>query len=235
MNRLFWLVIVTCHCCAQTHTSAPEQINSGLLEDLSGDGFVHACKAEKGQLQPRCTVDPYTIVPPEKPQERPTGQTISVRQLRHKIPREAAREFQRAVKLSQAGEHAKAATELEAAVRRDPELSSAEDRLGIEYLYLGRWDDAELAFRRTVDLEPSWWLAHYNLALLLYSKGDFGGAENNMRRALLLSGENAQVHLALGAMLVKREETRAEGITQLKLAARTSADAKRALQDLGTR
>jgi Flp pilus assembly protein TadD len=52
---------------------------------------------------------------------------------------------------------------------------------------------------------------HYNLALALYRRGDLGGAEKSMRRALLLSSENAMIHLALGAMLVQREETRAEG------------------------
>jgi tetratricopeptide (TPR) repeat protein len=236
VKKLLWSMIVSCHCWAQTGAPTPGQINGRLLDDLSGDGFVHGCNLENGQRRVVCTMDhPNTIVPPEKPRQGPIGQTISVRQLRHKIPKDAARDFQRAIKLSRAGEHQKAVAELEAAMRLDPELYSAADRMGAEYIYLGRWDKAEMAFRRTTDLEPSWWMGHYNLALALYRRGDLGGAEKSMRRALLLSSENAMIHLALGAMLVKREETRAEGITELRLAAPTMADARQALRDLGTR
>lgn len=235
MSKFFWLVIISWNCWAQTRTLTPEQINDELLGDLRGDGFVHPCKISKGQLQVVCPVDTYTIVPPEKPHDGPIGQVISVKQLRQKIPKDAAREFQRAIKLSRAGEHEKAVTELEAAMRLDPELYSAEDRLGAEYIYLGRWDKAEIAFRRTTELEPSWWMGHYNLALTLYRRGDLDGAEESMRRSLLSSSENAKIHLALGAMLVKREETRAEGIMELRLAAPTMADARQALRDLGTR
>jgi tetratricopeptide (TPR) repeat protein len=234
VNKFFWSVIISWHCWAQTRTPTPAQINGGLLDDLQGDGFVHTCNIGKGQLRGVCTGDAYTIVPPEKPRD-PIGQIISVRQLRHKIPKDAARRFQRAIKLSRAGEHAKAVTELEAAIRLDPELDSAEDRLGAEYVYLGRWDEAELAFRRTTELEPSWWMGHYNLALALYRRGDLSGAEESMRRALLSSSGNVKIRLALGAMLVKREETRAEGIRQLRLAAPTMPDARQALRDLGIR
>jgi tetratricopeptide (TPR) repeat protein len=235
VNRLFWSVVVSFPCWAQTLTPTPDQINGTSLGDLRGDGFVHGCHFEKGQLQVVCTVDPDIIVPPQRLHEPSIGQTISVRQLRHRVPKGAAREFQRAIKLSRAGEHEEAVTELEAAMRLDPELYSAEDRLGAEYIYLGRWDKAENAFRRTTDLEPSWWIGHYNLALALYRRGDLGGAEESMRRALLLCDEKAKIHLALGAMLVKQEETRAEGITELKLAAPTMAEARQMLRDLDTR
>jgi len=36
----------------------------------------------------------------------------------------------------------KAAQRLEAALVRDPQLASAENQLGYEYAYLGRWDEA---------------------------------------------------------------------------------------------
>jgi tetratricopeptide (TPR) repeat protein len=233
MNRLFWSLIAGCHCWAQTGTPTLEQFNGRLADDLRGEGFVHDCHFEKGQLHPICTVDLYTVVPPERPEEQSIGQMVSVRQLRHKVPKEAATEFQRAIKLSRAGKHEKAAAELEAAVRRDPELSSAEDRLGVEYVYLGRWEEAEMAFRRTVDLEPAWWMGYYNLALILYRRGDLSDAEKSLRRALALPSENPQIHLALGAMLMTREETRTEGITELRFAARTMPSVKRTLQGLG--
>jgi tetratricopeptide (TPR) repeat protein len=173
--------------------------------------------------------------PPELAQKKPAGETISVTQLQHKVPKEAAKNFQRAMKLSRAGEHEKAAAALEAALRRDPEFAAAENQIGAEYSYLGRWDEAENAFRRCTDIEPGSWMGHYNLALTLYGRGDLPGAEQSTRRALALSNENPRIHLLLGELLVLRDQTRAEGLTELKFAARTLSDARWALRVLSTR
>jgi tetratricopeptide (TPR) repeat protein len=235
VNRLFWVVIVGCHCWAQTEALTPRQANDRFLEDLRGDSVVRTCTPGKGQPPVVCTTNPYGIDPPKIPQEKPAGDTISVKQLGHRIPKEAAKGFHRAIKLSRAGEHEKAAAELELAVHRDPELASAENRLGVEYAYLRRWEEAEMAFRRSVDMEPASWMGHYNLALTLYGRGDLPGAEQSARRALLFSGENPRIRLLLGELLVMREETRAEGITELRFAAHTMAVARRVLQDLGIR
>jgi Tfp pilus assembly protein PilF len=209
-------------------------VNEKVLQDLRGDDVFRACTPGKGQPPAVCAADPHGTAPPDIPQQKPTGEAISVRQLQHKIPREAAREFERALKFSRAGEHEKAAAELEAALRRDPELVSAENQLGVEYSYLGRWDEAEMAFRRAVDIEPAWWMGHYNLALILYSRGDRSGAEQSARHALALSNDNPRIHLLLGEMLVVRAETRAEGLTELRFAARTLSDARWVLRVLGT-
>src|SRR5215469_9165494 len=221
--RLLAIIMVSCHCWAQMNAPMPGQTGlRGLLDDSDMAGTLHGCHFGKDSFQLICSVDPYTKAPREAPvQERPTGEKVSVKQLRHKISKEAARAFQRGIALSMAGKHEEAATELEAAVRRDPELSSAEDQLGLEYVYLGRWKEAETAFRRAIDLEPASWMPHYNLALTLYGAGDGHGAEESMRRALQLSNENPRIHLVLGEMLIQREETRTEGISELNFAART--------------
>jgi len=175
------------------------------------------------------------VAPPETPREKPTGETISVHQLGHKIPKEAVKAFQHALKLSAASEHEKAAAELEAALGRDPEFTSAENQLGAEYSYLARWEEAEAAFRRVTEMEPAAWMGHYNLALILYSRGDVSGAEQCTRRALALSSEIPRIHLLLGELLVLRNETRAEGLNELKFAARTMSDARWVLRVLSTR
>jgi tetratricopeptide (TPR) repeat protein len=235
VNRLFWVVIVGCPCWAQTEALTPRQANDRFLADLRGDSVVRTCTPGKGQPPVVCTTNPYGIDPPEIPQEKPSGQTISVEHLGHRIPKEAAREFHHAVKLSRAGEHEKAAAELELAVHRDPELASAENQLGVEYAYLRRWEEAEMAFRRSVEVEPAWWMGHYNLALTLYGRGDLSGAEQSTRRALVFSSENPRIRLLLGELLVMQEETQAEGITELRFAARTMGVARRVLRDLGVR
>ena len=233
MKRISWAVILACRCWAQAGLT-PQQANDRLLQDLWGSNVVHTCTPGKGQPQSVCITDVGTA-PPEITQQKPTGETVSVKQLQHKIPKEATKALQRAMKLSRAGEHEKAAAELEAALRRDPEFGPAENQLGVEYSYLGRWDEAEVAFRRVISIEPDSWMGHYNLALTLYSAGDFAGAEQGARRALALSSENPRIHLLLGELLVMREQTRAEGLTELRFAARTLSDARWVLRVLGTR
>ena len=76
---------------------------------------------------------------------------------------------------------------------------------------------------------------HYNLALILYSNKDFPAAEQSARRALGLSSDNARIHLLLGELLVLHDQTRTEGLTELRFAARTLSDARWVLRVLGTR
>jgi len=233
VRRISWAVVVACRCWAQADLT-PQQANDRLLEDLWGSNIVHTCTPRKGQPQSVCITDLGTVTPPGITQKKPADETISVSQLQHKIPKEAARAFQRGMKFSRAGEHEKAAAELEAALRRDPQLGSAENQLGVEYSYLGRWGEAEQAFRGFIGIEPNSWMGHYNLALILYGGGDFGGAEQSTRRALALSSENPRIHLLLGELLVLHDQTRAEGLTELRFAARKLSDARWVLRVLGT-
>ena len=234
MKRISWAIIVACRCWAQAGLT-PQQANDRLLEDLWGSNVVHTCTLANGQPQSVCIADLGGTVPSEIPQKKPAGETVSVSQLQHKVSKDAAKTFQRALKFSRAGEHEKAVAELEAALRRDPQLASAENQLGAEYAYLERWEDAEQAFRRLTGIEPNSWKGHYNLALILYSKNDFPGAEQNARRALALSSDNARIHLLLGELLVLHDQTLTEGLTELRFAARTLSDARWVLRVLGTR
>ena len=171
----------------------------------------------------------------EMPTDKPTAQSVSVRQLQHKIPKEVARAYHHALKLSRRGEHLKATAELESIVQREPEFFQAANLLGVEYAHLRRSQEAEAAFRRSLELEPSSWSANYNLAITLFGRGDLAGARESTRRALLYSSQNPRVHLLLGELLVVQEETREEGLTELKIAARSMPDARRLLRNLGVR
>jgi Flp pilus assembly protein TadD len=168
-------------------------------------------------------------------ERRPTGETISVGQLQHKIPKAEKRAFQRARKLSRAGEHEKAIAELENLVQRDTELSGADTLLGVEYAVSGRFAEAEAILNRSLELEPASWGTHYNLGLILYIKGDLSGAEQSARRALQFSNQNPHVHLFLGYLLLRREETHAQGLEELEFAARSIRPARDFLRSLAAR
>lgn len=163
------------------------------------------------------------------PPERPTGESISVYSLRHKVPKAAQKSFERARKKSQSGDHAGAAAELEAAVRIDPLAVGAYNNLGMQYAYLRRPGDAKTAFERAVELDPEAWRSQYNLGLISMELGDYAGAAQCARRALQHASEEAQLHWLLGFVLCREEATKAEGMQHVRYAARTIKEAKQFL------
>lgn len=163
---------------------------------------------------------------------RPTGQSVSVYRLRHKVPKAAEKSYERARKLSRSGDHAGAVAELERTVQIDPLAAVAYDRLGAEYGQLGRLEEAKPALERAVELDPDSWSAQYNLSLALYFLGDRTGAEQHARRALAVASEEAQPHWLLGVLLYPDETTRGEGLEHLRYAARTIKEAKALLRAL---
>ena len=85
----------------------------------------------------------------------------------------------RGAKFSQAGDHRRAAEEFERAVAADPEFARAYRGLGLEYAQLERYVEAEAELRRSLTLDSTSWIGHYNLAAVLYPDGgsSFGGTE----------------------------------------------------------
>lgn len=152
--------------------------------------------------------------------------SVSVAQLRHKIPREARRLFERAYRISKKGDHAGAAVELEQAIGRDPEFAEAYTNLGVEYGQLGRLDAAAAMLRRSLDLDPNSSMGHYNLAVALFRVGDLAGAEQSARHAVEQSPENAWAHLLLGGLLWRKEGIRGDGLRHIEFAARSLPEAK---------
>ena len=164
--------------------------------------------------------------------ERPSGDSISLAQLKHKAPRQAKKALLNATKLSQAGEHEKAIAQLQSAVLRDPDFIEAHDWLALEYARLNRYSDARASIQRVVDLDPNYFGGHYNLGVILVELGDLSAAERSARRAMEISGSNPLAHLLMGFLLCTRQESRAEGVRHLQYAARTLPEARNFLERL---
>ena len=196
--------------------------------DLQGQAEWPALHPEAGWMLSR----PSPIYVPAPAQtDRPDAQTISVEQLRHKVPNKARNSFQRAQKLAKAGKHEQAAAELEAALRLDPEFVQAYDRLAGEYRELRRFPEAEALLQKVLKLVPDSWTAHYDLGLIQLAAGNLDASEQSARRALRLSGDNAWVHMLLGYVLYLRHDTRDEGLQEVRYAARTLKEAREFLRD----
>ena len=162
----------------------------------------------------------------------PPAGPVSVAQLRHRPPRNAQKSVTRGTKLSQAGNHRRAAEEFERAVAADPGFAHAYRSLGLEYAQLDRFAEAEVELQRSLTLDPASWIGHYNLAVVFYRTGDLAAAERSLRRTLELSKGDIQAHTLLGQLLWRRAEARPEALEHLKFAARSSSEAKDLLADL---
>jgi tetratricopeptide (TPR) repeat protein len=156
----------------------------------------------------------------------------SVRRLRHKVPKEAKKAYERANQAARSNELAKAIGELERTVILDPEFGDAHSDLGAGYIHLGRYLEAERETQRAIILIPEDWIPYANMGLIELALGHPDRAETNLRRAVQLSPNNPRLCLLLGSLLARTPGTYSEGISYLKYAARTSPEAKQILNGL---
>ena len=226
MKRLAVAMLAAWICHAQQFPPSLEEYQIELQRDLRGNFDRTPLPGGVGRL-PSAAPDVEFPAP-----ARPTGESISVQSLRHKIPKDARKSFARAEKLWHKGDHDGAAAELEQAVQRDPEFAGAYNALGVQYAQLGRFEDARGALQRALALDPNFSNAYFNLGVLLFQIGDQAGAEENLRRRVQLSTENPYAHWALGYILSLRDATRAEGLKHIQYAARSVKDAKQFLASL---
>jgi Flp pilus assembly protein TadD len=226
MNKLVMCFIVCGTCSAQTPTMSAEQIQMRLLHDMKGDAAV---TLNPQSHSPHSFFASFELEAPP-PQVRPPGDSISVKRLQHKVPKEALQSAARAQKFSRAGEYSRAVVELEAAIRRDPEFVPAQNALGIEYRRCGRLEEAVAAFGRLTHLAPEEWAGHYNLAVTLFQSGDFPGALQSGRRAVQIAPTRPTANLFLGYLLILRKETQKEAVPYLQYAARSRPEARSILR-----
>jgi len=83
----------------------------------------------------------------------------------------------------------------------DPANPLRHDAVAALYLDAGRWNDAALHLRRSIDLNPQSAPAQYNLGYALARLGRANDAVNAFNEALRLDPDYAQAHNNLGAVL----------------------------------
>lgn len=162
----------------------------------------------------------------------PSGERISVAELRHKVPGKAMSAFMRGVKFAAAGDFLPAAKDFERAVRIDPEYSTAHGNLGVMYINLALPDQAAGEFRRASQLDPTVSTHHANLALALILLHLPGEAEQEAQTAVNLDHSNPRARYLLGFLLARRPETRGKAAEHLMYAARQMPDAHLILAEI---
>lgn len=168
---------------------------------------------------------------PGRPQS-PTGQTVSVRELRNPPRRQALDASAAAQRFAESGKFDQAAAELEKAVRISPEFAPAHSNLAVQYLRLGRYEAALREIERALELAGPMAVDLSNLAYSQLMLERFEEAAENARAALKLRKDFPAAHFVLGMALVLEPETRGEGMAHLEEAAKKLDGARRALAAL---
>ncbi len=94
--------------------------------------------------------------------------------------------FQQGKSLLENGRAAQATVALEKAKRREPEKASIREALGIAYLRIQRWEEAESEFRAMLELAPADDFAHYALGRSLEKQGKAHEANGHYKLAASL-------------------------------------------------
>src|SRR5262245_40215133 len=96
---------------------------------------------------------------------------VDLRQLRAKIPGKAVDEYEKALKESGKGNRSKAVEGLQRAIKLAPDFYEAQHSLGVQFMALEKYDEAEAALIRARDLSPKAAEPLINLGTLYYQQG----------------------------------------------------------------
>ena len=99
------------------------------------------------------------------------------------------------------GDYADVVVRLQEVLSVDADHVIALRNLGDALCFLGRYPEAEAAYRRAVRKDPRRAATHLKLGSVLHWRGDFLGAETTLRRAIKLEPRSANALCALGHTL----------------------------------
>jgi Flp pilus assembly protein TadD len=102
------------------------------------------------------------------------------------------------------GRAAQATVPLEKAKRREPQKASIREALGIAYLRIQRYEEAEEEFRAMLDISPADHYAHYGLGRALEKQGKEAEANGHYKLASSLRPQSR--HYASRIMDLDRDE-----------------------------
>jgi tetratricopeptide (TPR) repeat protein len=196
------------------------------LTVLEGDGRpVHQeLISLRGQTQP------ILVEVPRRENLRPPAGSIPLSRLLHPPAKKAVQAFLAAQKLARAGEHGKAAAQLEEAVRLSPAYLDAWIDLAAQHIFLHRFEQALEELTRAGQIARPTPIILGDMAYAQYALHRYEEATSSARQALTLDPSFAPAHYLLGWFLASDRRTLAEGLQHLEIAARTMPAARAILE-----
>jgi pentatricopeptide repeat protein len=104
--------------------------------------------------------------------DKPGSAVVDIKQLRSRIPGKAVDDYEKALKESSKGNTAGAVEYLVRAVKTAPDFYEAQGSLGVQYLRLKKYDEAETALLHAKNLSPKAAEPLINLGMLYYDRGE---------------------------------------------------------------
>ncbi|PIZ72827.1 hypothetical protein COY07_02785 [Candidatus Peregrinibacteria bacterium CG_4_10_14_0_2_um_filter_43_11] len=134
--------------------------------------------------------------------------------------------------LKLSGEHEKSITEAEQLLFKDPDCVAALEEIADNYVSLDRFDKAEVACRRALDLHQKSYTAYYILGFVASHKQDWETAVNDLKKANELHPNNPEILRCLGWSLFNHGR-RTQGVVILERALNLEPESSLTLCDLG--
>lgn len=169
---------------------------------------------------------PIDVQVTAREEPRPAAGSVSVAELLHPPTKKAFQAFVAAQKFDEAGEHEKAAEQLEKAIQLSPGYASAWINLGAQHIFLKHYEEAVHDLTHASEISGPTALILSNVCYAQYKLHRYDDGTAAVRAALRLDPQCAQAHYLLGSFLALDRRTRAEGIQHLELAARTMPAAR---------
>lgn len=188
----------------------------------TGDYTLRVMRADQIVTQQLVTITPLSqplqIHLPKQTAESSPARTVSVRQLRNPVSKNALRSFAKAQRYSDAGDHAKAIEELRRTLPDASATGYAHAILSAEYGRMGQTEAAIAELEEALAVMPDSSALHTNLAFELSMARRFDRAEEEARQAIHLDRNCAKAHYLLGYLLLARGASPDEAVENLKLA-----------------
>jgi tetratricopeptide (TPR) repeat protein len=143
---------------------------------------------------------------------------VSTRNLAHKPPKAARREFDRGLRASEIGHNAEALQHFIAAVDADPEYLEGQAYLGRLYLLQGEATLGLEHLDRALSIEASSDVLHSNRAAALMMLKRPVEAEQAARQAVQLAPASIAAHYMLGLALLRQNRATPETALHLEIA-----------------
>ncbi len=159
----------------------------------------------------------YITVPGE-PTHAAGPATVSVGQLRHKVPGKAMSEFRKGTAELKKRQLPSAVDHLKTAVALDPEFAEAHNDLGFAYVRLKEYPQSLQEFQTALALAPNQPMANDNLCLVLIELKRFAEAGQVAERVLKHGSDSAIAHYSLALSLLAQGGSRNQALDQLRRA-----------------
>lgn len=143
---------------------------------------------------------------------------IDVKMMTKSYPRKAVQAYEKALEESRKGRTDGAVKFLEEAVKLAPDFYHAQNNLGVAYLKLNRFRDAEAAYRHAMDINPKAQQPLINLGILFITEADarkeegrpvagklLDDAMDALDAAIKIKPRSAVAHFYLGTAYYKSE------------------------------